>query len=86
MPNVTQTEVRKRSIHQVLSLHFRNEFIARIRRIIELQNLRREDYLELLERGIAAFVVTMERDHSVSFKMIDVAKLHFTDICAGQTD
>ena len=85
-PDDAQNEVRKSSTHEVLSQHFRNEFLARIRRVIEFQKLRREDYLELLERGIAALVEKLEREHSASFHMTDTAKSMFINFCLDQPD
>lgn len=81
-----QIEVKKSSIQNVLSQYFRNEFLARIRRIIEFQKFGQAGYFELLRRSIVVLVEKLEREHSVSFQMTDTAKSQFTDICIDQTD
>jgi ATP-dependent Clp protease ATP-binding subunit ClpA len=86
VPDDAQNEVRKSSTHEVLSQHFRNEFLARIRRIIEFQKFGREGYLALLQRNIVVLVEKLEREHSIYFQMTDTAKSQFTDTCIDQTD
>jgi len=86
VPDDAQTAERKSSSHEVLSKHFRNEFLARIRRIIEFQKFGREGYLALLQRRIFGLVEKQKREHSVSFQMTDTAKSQFADICIDQTD
>jgi ATP-dependent Clp protease ATP-binding subunit ClpC len=69
-----------------LSQHFRPEFLARIRRVIEFRAFDRQDYLALLERRFAALVDEMEREHSLGVQIREEAKSQFADFCVAQPD
>lgn len=69
-----------------LSHHFRREFLARVRRVIEFRAFDRKGYMVLLERRFAALARDMEQTHSVSVEMAEAAKSQFVDLCLAQQD
>lgn len=69
-----------------LSNHFRPEFLARVRRVIQFLAFDRKDYMALLECRFAALAGDMERKHSVGIEMAEAAKWQFADLCLAQPD
>jgi ATP-dependent Clp protease ATP-binding subunit ClpC len=72
--------------HPDLSQHFRPEFLARIRRVIEFHAFDRQEYLALLEQRLAALAEDMERKHSVGVQVGEEAVSQFADLCISQPD
>jgi ATP-dependent Clp protease ATP-binding subunit ClpC len=69
-----------------LSHHFRQEFLARVRRVIEFRSFVRRDYIALLEQRLASMALDMEQRYSVGVEIAETAKSRFVDLCLAQPD
>jgi ATP-dependent Clp protease ATP-binding subunit ClpA len=69
-----------------LAQHFRLEFLARIRRVIQFREIDRKAYLTLLERRLVALAGKMKREHSIALQVTETAKSQFADSCTDQPD
>lgn len=84
--DATQPGTNDRGSRGPLSQHFRPEFLARIRRVIQFREIGRDAYRALLERRLTALSEGVRQEHNAEVKMTDKAKSQFADLCTNQGD
>ncbi|MDI6763300.1 MAG: ATP-dependent Clp protease ATP-binding subunit [Thermodesulfobacteriota bacterium] len=75
-----------RTIHTKLLQHFRQEFLARIDRIIVFRDLTQEDYRTLLEREITKLVDIAQTKYKTCLEITEEAKQHISDLYVNQEE
>jgi ATP-dependent Clp protease ATP-binding subunit ClpA len=81
-----QPEATGPGLHGPLSQHFRPEFMARVRRVVQFQQIGRKDYLTLLDRRFTALAGRMRQEHKAEIQITDRAKSQFAEFCTAQGD
>jgi ATP-dependent Clp protease ATP-binding subunit ClpC len=75
-----------RTINTKLLQHFRQEFLARIDRIIVFRDLTQEDYRTLLEHEIAKLVDIAQTKYKTCLEITEEAKQHISDLYVNQEE
>jgi ATP-dependent Clp protease ATP-binding subunit ClpC len=71
---------------RALLRHFRPEFLGRIDRVIEMRNLRREDYIEMVQRQLDALEANVMEDYQVDLEITPEASEAISTALSSSND